>query len=753
MEGIVLSEGNRGACLRGKSVSLGIVGLVVTGCFLGFVILDSDVVRASTTLYVGGSGGNNYTTIQEAINAALPGDTVYVFDDSAPYLENVVVDRPINLTGEDRDTTIIHGGSSGNVIDLKADWVNITGFTVKKGWYGVYMRHSSNNNITSNNFLSNTVSGIDIMDSSGNYIIDNSISNSLLGLHIFALSTYNTIIGNNFVNSGFRMRGSSLDDFTHNISTDNVVNGKPLVYHKGCNDFDIDGIPVGQLILVNCENVNVRNLRINDTSVGMIVAYSRSIQIEGNSILSNTDDGLYLHRTGNSKIIGNRIASSREANIGLFASWGNNISNNNVSSGLYGIELVNAYNCKIIGNNVTGNNQGILFQSSSNNDVYHNNLMLNTNQAIDGTNNIWNDTYPSGGNYWSDSSPTCEDLYDGAVTPQTTGSPDGICDVQYDIDADSTDFYPMKYPEGLGPPPDVLPPVISNLQPPDASTTGDNTSTVSADYNDPSGIDTGSVHLEVDGLDVTSSATVTSIGVSYTPAAVLSDSLHTVYLEVRDSSPNGNLATKTWSFTVDTFVPDTTPPIADAGPDQDVTQGQIVTFDAGGSSDDSGAIAFYTWTFTYDGSGITLYDVGPSFKFEKTGNYEVTLTVKDPSDNSASDDMWVNVTGLDTDGDGLTDYDEEHIYGTDPGDADTDNDGINDGDEISNGTNPLVAEHEERDFLSEYWWIFLVLVIVIVAVIVAVLLFKRKGRIPVEDEDIAGPSPEEGMDIPFEEQD
>jgi hypothetical protein len=42
-------------------------------------------------LYVGGSGPGNYTTIQQAINDASNGDTVYVYDDSSPYKEQVSV--------------------------------------------------------------------------------------------------------------------------------------------------------------------------------------------------------------------------------------------------------------------------------------------------------------------------------------------------------------------------------------------------------------------------------------------------------------------------------------------------------------------------------------------------------------------------------------------------------------------------------------------------------------------------------------
>ncbi|MDP2306557.1 MAG: putative metal-binding motif-containing protein [Pseudomonadota bacterium] len=45
--------------------------------------------------------------------------------------------------------------------------------------------------------------------------------------------------------------------------------------------------------------------------------------------------------------------------------------------------------------------------------------------------------------------------------------------------------------------------------------------------------------------------------------------------------------------------------------------------------------------------------------------------------------------GLDTDGDGLDDYDEREVYGTDPLLADTDGGGVGDGAELANGTDPL----------------------------------------------------------------
>jgi hypothetical protein len=53
---------------------------------------------------------------------------------------------------------------------------------------------------------------------------------------------------------------------------------------------------------------------------------------------------------------------------------------------------------------------------------------------------------------------------------------------------------------------DIIPPVVSNEQPPDTSTTNDNTPLISADYSDPSDIDLGSVLLMVIHQILTSAA-------------------------------------------------------------------------------------------------------------------------------------------------------------------------------------------------------------------------------------------------------
>jgi len=82
-------------------------------------------------------------------------------------------------------------------------------------------------------------------------------------------------------------------------------------------------------------------------------------------------------------------------------------------------------------------------------------------------------------------------------------------------------------------------------------------------------------------------------------------------------------------------------PVANAGDNQTVNQGDTVTFNGSGSTDEVG-IDNYTWSFT-DEIAITLYGVLPTYTFENAGIYPVTLNVTDGDNNYSLDTMAVTV--------------------------------------------------------------------------------------------------------------
>ena len=76
-------------------------------------------------------GKGNYSSINEAINYASNNDTIFV--SNGTYFENITITKPIELIGEDKNTTIINGNGLGTVIYISADYVKIRGFTITNG--------------------------------------------------------------------------------------------------------------------------------------------------------------------------------------------------------------------------------------------------------------------------------------------------------------------------------------------------------------------------------------------------------------------------------------------------------------------------------------------------------------------------------------------------------------------------------------------------------------------------------------------
>ena len=167
--------------MKKKLLAVGIILLFVGTCIIPAIAQDTEKslpISRGNWLYVGGDEPGNYTRIQDALNDASPGDTVFVYH--GIYHETLsinIIDLVVH--GENKDTTVISANSS-TAITIKQDSVVIEGFTIfalHNSSYGdgIYISEDVHNVRIANNNLSNNHYGITI-DAYNTYdVVENNI--------------------------------------------------------------------------------------------------------------------------------------------------------------------------------------------------------------------------------------------------------------------------------------------------------------------------------------------------------------------------------------------------------------------------------------------------------------------------------------------------------------------------------------------------------------------------------------------------
>ncbi len=391
----------------------------------------------AVTIHVGPS--QTYTTIQEGIDAANPGDTVYVH--ASIYYENVIINKTINLIGENKDITIINGNGSSNCIFVNSvNYVNISGFTVKNGTFGVYINSSSNSNISGSLINNQTTGGIGLNHSNNNTIIDNficDIINKSSGwkrlFGIYLNDSYENIIDTNRVYNlsaerfiyGFYLTSSSNNTIYSNYITNLTTANENAygMYLLNCNNNTIDsnniyefnenddslGIYLFSSLYNNITSNHIYNMSANRNIYPIrLSVYSNYNYVTLNNIYNHTAllnpgciFGIQLDDSFNnnisSNIINNLTSYHNILGIALFESSNNTISSNDICNSrtinlnIIGIELyLYSHNNTVISNyihdfNAEGFAHGILIGYYSNNTRIISNVIHN----ISGNDTTW----------------------------------------------------------------------------------------------------------------------------------------------------------------------------------------------------------------------------------------------------------------------------------------------------------------------------------------------------------------------------
>ena len=203
---LVVSEFSGDAYLEGMALNgVGVFAELDSedrGPSSGGIAQDTDAIQvqiieeSGSILYVDDDGGAEFTSIQDAIDTASNGDTVYVF--AGTYVEHVLVDKSIKLIGQNSRKTIIDGSvdliGASSAVRIMADKVTVSGFTIRNAMKsGIYM-DSTDSKITQNIIVNNGFEGIYLHSGDNNIITDNEIIKNARG--VLVLSGYNLIKGN-----------------------------------------------------------------------------------------------------------------------------------------------------------------------------------------------------------------------------------------------------------------------------------------------------------------------------------------------------------------------------------------------------------------------------------------------------------------------------------------------------------------------------------------------------------------------------
>jgi len=240
--------------------------------------------------------GEYFSTIQSAIDDEDTVDGNTITAHPIIYLENVIIDKSVNLIGDSREDTIIDGGGSGTVVrvDEGIYEASISTFTIRNGQYGVLLDYESSDNIVTN---------CDITDF------------TRYGIYIYEEAYYNTVTNCDVYNStgsshGICLSECSYDNVVTNCNIYNIKYHGIATYYDSSNEISNCNIyNVGSNGIELCENsgYTVTNCSVYNCGTGISINDWASDHVITDCSVHNNEYGITIFRSSNMELSGNTI--------------------------------------------------------------------------------------------------------------------------------------------------------------------------------------------------------------------------------------------------------------------------------------------------------------------------------------------------------------------------------------------------------------------------------------------------------------
>jgi len=239
--------------------------------------------------------------------------------------------------------------------------------------------------------------------------------------------------------------GIMIDGAGHTIQGDGTANGIDL---SGLTSVVLKNMTILRcdhgISISSSDHIIVLGTTLTNNNDGIVLNDCSYSTIYRNTITANDLEGIHLYCSTSNTVSGNQVTANGLDGICLYSSSDNTVSGNQIGSSQFdGINIYNSMRNVVTENNIADNENGIRGYYCSVNKIFHNSFVNNINQvAPQGAWDIWDDSYPAGGNHWSDYSGS--DVHSGPFQNET-GS-DGIGDSPYTIDSSNQDNYPIMNP-------------------------------------------------------------------------------------------------------------------------------------------------------------------------------------------------------------------------------------------------------------------------------------------------------------------